>query len=180
MTKTHPAGGGRHPDWLPGPVTLPAVFSKYPSHQYDIAIGGAGSQGCQPVPGQPGPSYLYFAPVPVVRPGFFIIPARCQEAPGKGGEQRFLKTMRDSPSVEFILRMPRKATTGQQRAFVMAKVLEQARVVIVAVNARSGGSLQDDPTASMARPGWSRPPGPRLRCAHRSPRLADLPVIIAC
>jgi hypothetical protein len=41
--------------------------------------------------------------------------------------------MRDSPSVQFILDDARRNgyPPGQQRAFVMAKVLEQTKVVIV-------------------------------------------------
>jgi hypothetical protein len=41
--------------------------------------------------------------------------------------------MRDAPDVQFILDDARRNgyPPGQQRAFVMAKVLEQARVVIV-------------------------------------------------
>ncbi|MBN2547929.1 MAG: hypothetical protein JXB15_02130, partial [Anaerolineales bacterium] len=81
------------------------------------------------------PSYLFFAPTPVVRPGgFYIIPARCQEGAGQGvGEQRFLAAMRDAPDIQSILDDARRHgyPPGQQRAFVMAKVLEQNRVVIV-------------------------------------------------
>ncbi|MDY7041591.1 MAG: hypothetical protein SVX38_12090, partial [Chloroflexota bacterium] len=61
-------------------------------------------------------------------------PARCEEGAGDGvGEQRFLTAMRDAPDVQFILDDARRHgyPPGQQRAFVMAKVLEQARVVIV-------------------------------------------------
>ena len=80
-------------------------------------------------------SYLFFAPTPVVRPGgFLIIPARCEEGAGDGvGEQRFLAAMRNAPDVQSILDDARQHgyPPGQQRAFVMAKVLEQARVVIV-------------------------------------------------
>ncbi len=41
--------------------------------------------------------------------------------------------MRDAPSIQFILEDARRNgyPPGQQRAFVMAKVLEKARVVIV-------------------------------------------------
>ena len=80
-------------------------------------------------------SYLFFAPTPVVKPGgFLIIPARCQEGAGEGvGEQRFLAAMRDAPDVQAILCDARANgyPPGQQRAFVMAKVLEKARVVVV-------------------------------------------------
>lgn len=104
--------------------------------QYDIAIGGAGfPKDCNLYQASRAPSYLFFAPTPVVRPGgFFIIPARCEEGAGAGvGEQRFLAAMRDAPDIQFILDDARRNgyPPGQQRAFVMAKVLEQTRVVIV-------------------------------------------------
>jgi nickel-dependent lactate racemase len=104
--------------------------------QYDIAIGGVGyPKDTNLYQASRAPSYLFFAPTPVVRPGgFFIIPARCEEGAGSGvGEQRFLAAMRDAPSIQFILDDARKNgyPPGQQRAFVMAKVLEQAKVVIV-------------------------------------------------
>ena len=105
-------------------------------HQYDIAIGGVGfPKDCNLYQASRAPSYLFFAPIPVVRPGgFLIIPARCEEGAGSGvGEQRFLAAMRDAPDIQFILDDARRNgyPPGQQRAFVMAKVLEQARVVIV-------------------------------------------------
>jgi lactate racemase len=104
--------------------------------QYDIAIGGVGyPKDTNLYQASRAPSYLFFAPTPVVRPGgFFIIPARCEEGAGSGvGEQRFLAAMRDAPSIQFILDDARKNgyPPGQQRAFVMAKVLEQTKVVIV-------------------------------------------------
>ena len=104
--------------------------------QFDIAIGGVGyPKDTNLYQASRAPSYLFFAPVPVVRPGgFFIIPARCEEGAGAGvGEQRFLAAMRDALSIQFILEDARKNgyPPGQQRAFVMAKVLEQTKVVIV-------------------------------------------------
>jgi nickel-dependent lactate racemase len=104
--------------------------------QYDIAIAGVGfPKDSNLYQASRAPSYLYFAPTPVVRPGgFLIVPARCEEGAGSGiGEQRFLAAMRDAPDVKFILDDARRNgyPPGQQRAFVMAKVLEQALVVIV-------------------------------------------------
>lgn len=104
--------------------------------QYDIAIGGVGfPKDSNLYQASRAPSYLHFAPTPVVRPGgFLIVPARCEEGAGSGvGEQRFLAAMRDAPDVNFILEDARRNgyPPGQQRAFVMAKVLEQARVVII-------------------------------------------------
>jgi nickel-dependent lactate racemase len=105
-------------------------------HQYDVAIGGVGfPKDANLYQASRAASYLFFAPVPVVRPGgFLIIPALCEEGAGAGvGEQRFLSAIRDAPNIQFILDDARRNgyPPGQQRAFVMAKVLEQARVVIV-------------------------------------------------
>jgi nickel-dependent lactate racemase len=104
--------------------------------QYDVAIGGVGfPKDANLYQASRAASYLFFAPTPVVRPGgFLIIPARCEEGAGEGvGEQRFFTAMRDAPDVPFILDDARRNgyPPGQQRAFVMAKVLEQARVVVV-------------------------------------------------
>lgn len=104
--------------------------------QYDIAIGGVGfPKDTNLYQASRAPSYLFFAPSPVVRPGgYFIIPARCEEGAGAGvGEQRFFTAMRDAPDVQYILDDARKNgyPPGQQRAFVMAKVLEQSKVIIV-------------------------------------------------
>jgi len=104
--------------------------------QCDVAIGGVGfPKDSNLYQASRAPSYLFFAPTPVVRPGgFLIIPARCEEGAGEGvGEQRFLTALRDAPNVQFILDDARRNgyPPGQQRAFVIAKVLEQARIVIV-------------------------------------------------
>jgi nickel-dependent lactate racemase len=104
--------------------------------QVDVAIGGVGyPKDANLYQASRAASYLFFAPTPVVRPGgFLIIPARCQEGAGEGvGERRFFAAMRDAPDVQAILCDARQNgyPPGQQRAFVMAKVLEQASVVIV-------------------------------------------------
>jgi len=105
-------------------------------HQYNVAIGGVGfPKDANLYQASRAASYLFFAPTPVVKPGgFLIVPARCEEGAGEGvGEQRFFTAMRDAPDVQSILGDARKNgyPPGQQRAFVMAKVLEQAQVVIV-------------------------------------------------
>ena len=104
--------------------------------QYDIAVGGVGfPKDANIYQASRAPSYLFFAPTSVVKPGgYFIIPARCEEGAGAGvGEQRFFAAMRDAPNIQFILDDARKNgyPPGQQRAFVMAKVLEEANVIIV-------------------------------------------------
>jgi nickel-dependent lactate racemase len=105
-------------------------------HPYDIVIGGVGfPKDTNLYQASRAASYLFFAPTPLIRPGgFFIIPARCEEGAGIGvGEQRFLAAMRDAPDIRFILdsALQNSYPPGQQRAFVMAKVLEKSNVVIV-------------------------------------------------
>lgn len=104
--------------------------------QYDITIGGVGfPKDTNIYQASRAPSYLFFAPIPVVRPGgYLIIPARCEEGAGAGvGEQRFFKAMRNAPDIQSILDDARTNgyPPGQQRAFVMAKVLEKTNVIIV-------------------------------------------------
>jgi nickel-dependent lactate racemase len=113
-----------------------SVYEVEIPHRYDVAIGGVGyPKDTNLYQASRAASYLFFAPTPVVKPGgFLIVPARCEEGAGEGvGEQRFLAAMRDAPDVQSILDDGRAHgyPPGQQRAFVMAKVLEQARVVIV-------------------------------------------------
>lgn len=113
-----------------------SVYEVPVPHQYDIAIGGVGfPKDCNLYQASRAPSYLFFAPTCVVRPGgYFIIPARCEEGAGSGvGEQRFLSAMRNAPDIAFILDDARRNgyPPGQQRAFVMAKVLEKSHVIIV-------------------------------------------------
>jgi len=113
-----------------------SVYEVPVPQQYDVAIGGVGfPKDANLYQASRAASYLHFAPTPVVRRGgFYIIPARCEEGAGEGvGEQRFFAAMRDAPDVQFILDDARQHgyPPGQQRAFVMAKVLEEARVVIV-------------------------------------------------
>jgi len=105
-------------------------------HQYDVAIGGVGyPKDTNLYQASRAPSYLHFAPTPVVRRGgYYIIPARCEEGAGEGvGEQRFFAALRDAPDVQFVLDDARRHgyPPGQQRAFVVAKVLEETRIIIV-------------------------------------------------
>ena len=118
-------------------VALAAQLYTVPvPHAYDVAIGGVGwPKDTNLYQASRAASYLAFAPTPVVRPGgAFIIPARCGEGAGAGtGEQRFFRAMADAPSVGWILEDARANgyPPGGQRAFVMAKVLEQHPVIIV-------------------------------------------------
>jgi nickel-dependent lactate racemase len=105
-------------------------------HQYDVAIGGVGyPKDANLYQATRAPSYLFFAPVPVVRPGgYFIIPAQCPQGAGEGvGEQRFYQALRDFPTVQALIEDARihGYPPGQQRAFIMAKVLAETNVIIV-------------------------------------------------
>ncbi len=113
-----------------------SIYEVVIPHRYDVAIGGVGHpKDANLYQASRAASYLFFAPTPLVKPGgFLIVPARCQEGAGEGvGEQRFLAAMRDAPDVQAILCDARADgyPPGQQRAFVMAKVLEEAHVVVV-------------------------------------------------
>lgn len=113
-----------------------SIYEAPIDQQFDVAIGGVGyPKDANLYQASRAASYLYFAPTPVVRDGgVLIIPARCQEGAGEGlGEQRFLEAMRSAPDVGFILQDARAHgyKPGQQRAFVMAKVLEKCPVIIV-------------------------------------------------
>lgn len=105
-------------------------------HQYDVAVGGLGfPKDANLYQASRAPTYLHFAPIPVVREGgYLIIPARCEEGAGQGiGEQRFLQAMKEAPDVRTIIlnSLQHGYAPGQQRAFMLAKVLENVRVMIV-------------------------------------------------
>jgi nickel-dependent lactate racemase len=104
--------------------------------QYDVVIGGVGfPKDVNLYQASRAASYLFFAPTPVVRPGgFLIVPARCQEGAGEGvGEQRFYRALKDAPDMSTFLSRVRSTgyPPGAQRAFIMAKVMEQCSVIIV-------------------------------------------------
>lgn len=113
-----------------------SVYEVPVPQRYDIVIAGVGfPKDSNLYQASRAPSYLFLAPTCVIRPGgCFIVPARCEEGAGCGvGEQRFFSAMRDAPDIPFILDDARRNgyPPGQQRAFVMAKVLERSSVIIV-------------------------------------------------
>jgi nickel-dependent lactate racemase len=104
--------------------------------QCHVAIGGVGfPKDANLYQATRGASNLHFGPTPAVWPGgYYIVPARCQEGAGEGvGEERFFRAMADAPDVAYILEDGRKNgyPPGQQRAFVMAKLLERNKVIFV-------------------------------------------------
>lgn len=112
------------------------IYTASVDRVFDFAVAGVGfPKDANLYQASRAASYLFFAPKPVVRPGgIFIVPAKCQEGAGKGpGEQRFWTVMRDAPSVRSILDHAQRhgIAPGEQRAYIMAKVLEQNDVVIV-------------------------------------------------
>jgi nickel-dependent lactate racemase len=113
-----------------------SIYEMPVPRQYDVAVGGVGfPKDANLYQASRAASYLFFAPTPVVKPGgVFIIPARCEEGAGDGvGEQRFLEKMRSAANMPSLLAELRRTgyPPGAQRAFVMAKVLEQTDVIIV-------------------------------------------------
>jgi nickel-dependent lactate racemase len=104
--------------------------------QYDVAVGGVGfPKDANLYQTSRAASYLHFAPTPVVKPGgFYILPARCEEGAGEGvGEQRFLEKLRDAADMTSLLGELRRTgyPPGAQRAFIMAKVMDECGVIIV-------------------------------------------------
>jgi len=104
--------------------------------QFDVVIGGVGyPKDINLYQASRAPTYLFFAPQPVVKKGgTMIIPARCDEGVGQGlGERRFHEIVRLARDATEIVKNARKHgyPAGGQRAFAMAKVLEQCEVVIV-------------------------------------------------
>jgi nickel-dependent lactate racemase len=104
--------------------------------QYDVVIGGVGyPKDTNLYQASRAASYLFFAPTPVVKEGgFLIIAAPCQEGAGDGvGEQRFYEKMKSATDMPSLLEELRRTgyPPGAQRAFVMAKVLEKAHVIVV-------------------------------------------------
>ena len=105
-------------------------------HRYDVAVGGVGfPKDANLYQTSRAASYLHFAPTPVVKPGgFYILPARCEEGTGEGvGEQRFLEKLREATDMTSLLEELRRTgyPPGAQRAFIMAKVMEECGVIIV-------------------------------------------------
>jgi nickel-dependent lactate racemase len=117
-------------------VAARAVYEVPVPRQYDVAIGGVGyPKDTNLYQASRAASYLFFAPTPVVKEGgFLIVPAPCEEGAGDGvGEQRFYETMKNATTMPSLLDELRRTgyPPGAQRAFVMAKVLEKVKLIVV-------------------------------------------------
>lgn len=105
-------------------------------HQFDVVVGGAGHpKDANLYQASRVPTYLFFAPTPVVRQGGTIImPAACPEGVGQGlGEKRFHEIMKYAATPSEVVESARRDgyPAGGQRAFVLARVLEYCEVVVV-------------------------------------------------
>jgi len=114
-----------------------SVYEVAIPRQYDVAVCGVGyPKDANLYQATRGASNLHFGPLPVLRPGgIYIVPARCQEGAGEGvGEQRFFRSLSEAPDVAYVLADGRKNgyPPGQQRSFVMAKLLEENQVIFAA------------------------------------------------
>lgn len=124
--------------------------------RFDVVIGGVGyPKDVNLYQTSRAPTYLHFAPQPVVKKGgTMIIPARCQEGVGQGlGEQRFYEIMRSASDATEIVEDARRRgyPAGGQRAYVVAKVLQECDVVIVgSEHPRLVEEMKMIPAADMA------------------------------
>jgi len=76
-------------------------------------------------------SCISFVPKPVVKKGgYIVLPSECPEGAGKGiGEQRFFSLLKNK-TIDEILDL-KEFKAGEQRAFVMANVLKDFKIIIV-------------------------------------------------
>lgn len=105
-------------------------------HQYDAAIAGVGwPKDVNLYQATRAASYLHFAPTPTVRAGgIIIVPASLPEGAGHGaGEERFYRALSEAPNPQAVIddAHAHGYPPGQQRTYIMAKVLEHCTVVIV-------------------------------------------------
>ena len=117
-------------------ATIAAELSVVPiPRQVDIAVAGVGyPKDANLYQASRAASYLQFAPTPVVRRGgAIIIPAVCPEGAGDGaGERAFLAAMGDPGGPRAIIARARREgiRPGEQRAYVMARVIEAVTVIV--------------------------------------------------
>jgi nickel-dependent lactate racemase len=136
------------------------------TRRHDVAVAGVGfPKDVNLYQATRAVSYLFFAPTCVVKEkGVFILPAPTPEGAGLGpGELAFYEAMRNAPDMPTLLAKLRRTgcPPGAQRAFIMAKVLEKARVIVV-------GSETPDVVRQMKMDS-----APTTGCAHCSSCHAD-------
>jgi nickel-dependent lactate racemase len=100
---------------------------------YDVVVCGVGfPRDSNLYQATRAASFLYFAQRPVINHnGYIIIPAPCFEGAGKGiGEQRFFSMLKNN-SLDEILNTDKKLKAGEQRAYFIAQVLKNCKIIIV-------------------------------------------------
>ncbi|MGQ9554346.1 MAG: nickel-dependent lactate racemase [Anaerolineae bacterium] len=123
--------------------------------KFDIVIAGVGyPKDANLYQATRAVTYIHFAPWQVLNPGgVIIVPAPCQEGVGLGlGEQRFVQAMSSSTTPAGVVATLRGKVTlaGEQRAYLLAKALENCRVIIVgASNPMDVRACHMTPSVSM-------------------------------
>jgi len=100
---------------------------------YDVVVCGVGfPRDSNLYQATRAASYLYFARRPVINhDGIIIIPAPCSEGAGNGiGEQRFFSMLKNN-SLDEILNIDTELKAGEQRAYYIAQVLKNCKIIIV-------------------------------------------------
>ena len=151
------------------------VYEAPVPQQYDVAVAGLGHpKDANLYQASRAASYLFLAPVPVVRRGgCIILPAPCPEGAGQGaGERRFYDMMRSAPDAPSLLANLRRTgyPAGAQRAFFLAQVLAENSVIVVgAQHPDLVRQLHMIPADTMME---------ALHCAIRQIGRSDLDVLI--
>ena len=114
-----------------------AFYEVQLDQQFDIVVAGVGHPKDSNIyQASRAATYVYLAPQPVLRPGgVIIIPAPCEEGAGRGpGEERFLQAMRSHQSPAEVVRAleSRPTLAGEQRSYMLARVLQDCSVIFVA------------------------------------------------
>jgi nickel-dependent lactate racemase len=112
------------------------AFTVEVARRVDVAIAGVGAgKDANLYQATRAVTYLHYAPTPAVRAGgVYLLPATLTEGAGGGaGERRFFEALRDAPSPEALVERLRRGGTraGEQRAYLVARVLQQAAIVVV-------------------------------------------------
>jgi lactate racemase len=128
---------GSHRSVLAHLVRVARRMNEVPiARQVDIAIAGVPrAKAANLYQASRAASYLHFASTQVVRPGgVIIIPAAIPEGAGHGaGEQRFVSALAGASDLgNYVGTAQRRGTrAGEQRAYLMAKVLLSTSVMVV-------------------------------------------------
>ncbi len=113
-----------------------AIYETPLSGQYDVVIAGVGyPKDINLYQASRAASYIFFAPrCPLKEDGIIILPAQCPEGVGKGvGEQNFFKILKSEKDMSRLIQRLKseKYPPGAQRAFIMAKVLEKTKIILI-------------------------------------------------